>query len=342
MRAAIAVVVSWLLAACAGAPSATTQTALPSVGATQTVPSTPSATASVPPTIRPLTVAPYTPGPAWEPFGDPIDVDSSVTTATVTEDGVRLTLSVPTAVVSAREAVWIETRLENVGENTLHWITDGCGIAVGVTARMALVWAYGSEQRGVFRVYKDWTLQLYGGRAAHPIGPATIPEPFADRGQYGCADLAVGHALAPGDRIDARALLDPRRSSYDFGVIPSGAVELTASFDLWWRGKDPGEDRPGNDSIAVLLPIEIIDGRDPSFISAGQAVDVALGVEMLQEQLRARPEVRWFAPTGIDFDEAAGTWTVGATFFADTPNERHVGIVVDARTAEITGTHEDP
>jgi hypothetical protein len=308
-----------------------------------------------PPTTRPIPTARtipsgYEPGPAWEPFGDPIAFEPGLTTATTKRHGIRVTLTADSSRFSAAEGLWVTTRLENTGTNLLRWVTDGCAIHVGVSARTAFDWTYGVEQFSPYSTYKDWALERYDPNwERYPIYLETTPDWAVGKGEFGCADLGMGHDLKPGKSIEARHLVEAlsgREGKY--GIPPSGPILLSGSFRTWNRGKEDGNE-VSHDPIVVRLAVELTGGRDAELISPGQAIDVALGSELLATAIRGNPRIPDFAPTILRLDQAAGRWIVGMTIDEHRARlsegqirARQVVVVVDARSATVLSASEEP
>jgi len=60
------------------------------------------------------------------------------------------------------------------------------------------------------------------------------------------------------------------------------------------------------------LPVEIVGGRDPRLLSAGQAIDAALVVPALRTILDANPSIQdWDMPITTRFDLPSGLWQIG-------------------------------
>lgn len=324
-----------VLAACSVGPSQAT-TAGSTLG---TTPNAPLVSLTPQPTNL-LTAAPYAPGPAWEQFGKPIHVDPTVLKARTKVDGVVITMAVETSRISATHPTWVLTTLENVGNNVLHWVTDGCATHVYVGGATALSWTRGAAQAGPFKTFKDWLLDLAPGGSGFPIALKTTPEPFVGRGDYGCADVGVGHSLKPGRRIDARTLLEgiePR----GFGLVPSGPIELRATFGFWRRGSED-VDTTHHDDIVVTLPVELTDGRDPRLLSPGQAVDAALASPELQDALRRNPTIPAFSPTSLAFDLPTNTWHVGISVDRRGGDQPQTTFIVDGFDGRILEVRRSP
>ena len=285
------------------------------------------------PTVTPL---PYAAGPAWEPFGDPIVDEAGRTSASATAHGIRISITADATTISTTKGLWITTRLENRGADVLHWATDGCEINIGVEASTGVKWAYGAVQPPAFKVFKDWLLERYPGQDEYPISLPVTPDWAVDREGFGCADIGLGHDLAPGKHRTARMLIKASTgaSTGTYGLAPAGPVRITGTFGLWWRG-DEDMDTVQHDSLVTHLAVLLRDGRDPALISPGQAVDVALQAPVLQDYLRRYPKVPDFAPLDLTFDVAAGRWTIHAVFGSRSTAPKPLTIVVDARSATI-------
>jgi hypothetical protein len=90
---------------------------------------------------------------------------------------------------------------------------------------------------------------------------------------------------------------------------PSGPAEVHAWFRHWWRDSEPEGARA---DIELRLPIEIVGGRDPRFLSPGQAIDAALRVPALRQLLGRNPSIRdWDMPVVLEVDDSTQLWRVG-------------------------------
>jgi hypothetical protein len=324
------------VAACAGpvaGPSVTPSTA-PTLGEPSLTP-TIAVTAAASPEPAPPTAAEFVAAPAWEQFGDPIEVDSSITTATATSNGIRVTIRLPSSSFSSTDGLWVTTRLENIGSKTLRWATDGCMTHVGIRAATAWAWTYGAEQPAPFGTYKDWALERHPDWQPLPIHLAVTPEQYVGRGSFGCADMGFGHELAPGAQITERKLVDAKvNRDGTLGIAPAGPVLLTATFDDWYRA-DEDPDVVQHDPLVTSLAVTMTGGRDPRLISAGQAIDVALQSPAVQALLIANPRVQQFAPTSVSYDDAEEQWLLSLSFFDRVAGQHDVVVSVDAREATM-------
>lgn len=281
------------------------------------VPSGPPLRPSAGPTER-LSVTRPTPTPVpgiesrtdgFEPLPgtDAIEVEPGVRRAVAERDGVRLEIVVDDAVLVGGRASWVTTRLANTGTEVLHWITDGCAINVGVTGVMGVRWAPGFEQVGPPGTFKKWLVTT--GDIPAPddtVGLRFVPKRFVAVGNFGCADLGMGHELAPGDHIVDRHRWDGTGGR--FGAIPAGPAVLAATFANWWRPAHAGEWQP---SVVVQLPVDVRSDRDPRALSPGQAVDAALAEPGFRAFLEANPRVAQWNRTEVELQVRRDEWIVG-------------------------------
>jgi hypothetical protein len=280
-------------------------------------------------------------GPAFEPVQSgesSVDVDLGVHRAVSEVDGVRITIETARNPLIAGRAGWITTTLTNTGRDVLHWMTDGCSIHVSVFGEMPFRWAGGFTQRGAAKTYKDWAYVANLPGLDSPIQLGTVPEPFIDQGEFGCADVGVPHVLAPGGRLRERHRWDGTAAP-GLGLPPSGPAEWTGTFQLWGRDSEPGAARLEftRDPIVVRLPVEIRSARDPRALSAGQAIDVALLVPAFRALLEATPSIQdWDMPITSRFDVPTGAWQIGLK----TNKGRSVVVFVEGDTARVVDVVE--
>jgi hypothetical protein len=280
-------------------------------------------------------------GPAVEPVQSgepPFEVDLDVHRAVAEVDGVRITIETARNPLIAGRSAWITTTLTNTGLDRLHWITDGCSIHVGANGQMPFRWSGGFAQGGVAGTYKSWAYVANLPTLDQPILLRAVPEPFVDRGDFGCADLGVPHELAPGRQIRERHRWDGLAAP-DLGLPPSGPAEWIGTFSSWWRDSDPGAEfaETTRDLVVVRLPVEIRSARDPRALSAGQAIDVAVLVPAFRALLEANPSIQdWDMPITTRFDVRTGAWQIGLK----TKEGRSVLVFVEGDTARVVDVVE--
>lgn len=99
----------------------------------------------------------------------------------------------------------------------------------------------------------------------------------------------------------------PPRSAPSIAVKPDVRIAVT---DV--DGVRITIEETNRDSVVVRLPVEIVGGRDPRLLSAGQAIDAALIVPALRAILDANPSIRdWDMPITTRFDVPSGLWQIG-------------------------------
>jgi len=235
-----------------------------------------------------------------------IVVEEGVRRATVEQDGVRLTLEIDAVPLTAGQPMWATSTLTNTGRDVLHWMTDGCSIHVAVHGEMPLRWARGFRQVGVAGTYKTWAETADLPPHDMPVWLDFLDKRFVGIGDFGCADLTVGHELKPGDPAIERYRWDG--TAGQMGPIPPGAAVLVGSFGTWWRGAAFADSRQ---PIEVRLPVDVESDRDPRLLSAGQAIDVALTVPAFQALLERYPQIQdWNTPNLVRFDYGRDVWLV--------------------------------
>ena len=240
-------------------------------------------------------------------------VEPDVRRAVAEVDGVRITIEAAGNPLVAGEPAWITTTLRNTGRDNINWITDGCSIHVGTHGEMPFRWAGGFVQSGSAKTFKDWAYVANLPSLDSPIWLEAVAERFVGRERFGCADLGVPHELGAGRQIRERHRWDGQ-AALDMGLPPSGPAEWIAEFRFWWRASDPGAEsaETPRESVVARLPVEIVGGRDPRLLSAGQAIDAALVVPALRDLLDANPSIQdWDMPITTRFDVPSGLWQIG-------------------------------
>jgi len=326
----------------------------PTVEPTSPVVPTPRATA-IPtaspavPTASPVaqpdrpTPEPFTPGVAWEPclepYCPPIVVEPGVTRAAVTKHGVRLTLEVGAASFSNAAGLTVTTTVENLGSQMLHWSSYGCEAGVGVGARTGWMWSVGADHAAPFQGFKGWVLEEFDPSTG-PIRLRSSSGPFEGIAGDACPDVTVRHQLAPGRRVRFTSRISGLAGG-PHGLAPAGPVLVLVTLHDWYRGKLTSAfiDTP---SIGVTLPVELVDGRPPGLISAGQAVDVALGSRDVQDAVVRNLRLSLFSPAELAYDAAATQWLVSLTDAGNPSGSRRITVVIDALKAEIVEVRESP
>jgi hypothetical protein len=326
----IGIGLAWLMAACSVAPLPSPRPPLIS----------PQATTASTPSIEPSLSRPTI---AWEETGAATEVDTAVRQFGVETGGVRVSIEIDRNPVPASEFSWVTTTVENTGPDAIHWYTDGCAIHVGVWGELPLRWAWGAKEPSTGFApedwngftFKDWAINHDPGRGSEqPILLDFTPESFVGQGDFGCADVGIRQDLQPGKRVSQRERWDGQ-AAFGFGPAPSGPAELHASFRNWWRDS---EVEGARGDIEIRLAIEIVGGRDPRFLSPGQAIDVALRVPAFRRLLDRYPTIQdWIMPVVVEVDDA-GLWNVGLKG----SDGSSVTVIVDPIQASVVDVLEVP
>jgi hypothetical protein len=242
------------------------------------------------------------------------------TAASVERGGARFTISVDSNPLSMTTSSWIVTTLANTGSNTMHWLTDACEFHEGLLAVAAAEWTPGVTQLGAAAIFKADVLR----RIQPPIWLVLTPESSLGVDGPPCPDIGIVRSLGPGEEIVERTLWDGEARGLfggTFGVGPNSGVRLSARFASlgWHRGSEPEWSRDG---LAVELIVDVFGGRDPAFLSPGQAIDVALGSPELVALLATEPAYETIILTA---DSDAATWEVGL----EATDGRRVVVVVE-------------
>ena len=305
-------------------------TTTPSTPPAQTVLSSPAATAAptaLPTQTRGPTAAPLVEAPAWRPYGDQLIPDIG-TEATVERGNVRLTLRIDSNPLFGTRESWIHTTLENRGTTSMHWMTGDCGFQDAVVAVAAAAWDPGEAQTGPAGAFKALAL----AEVTAPIRFELL-DPVID--QEVVCDSRTAWSLGPGEAIEDGTLWTGE-SLGGFGVGPDTPVLLEVRFaTLGWH-RD-GEPEGSRDGFLVQFVAGLVGGRDPAFLSPGQAIDVALTSEELRSFITAAGAAS-FAEFILDADTDSAMWKVGA----ETRDGHRLVVVVDGLLATVVEVIESP
>jgi hypothetical protein len=266
-------------------------------------------------------------------------VDSTVTSATETAHGVRLTVEVDASTFSDAQDARVTTTVENVGSRTFRWSTYGCETTVRVVARTGLVWNPGAQHPQPFERFKEYALEEFDPSTG-PIQLRTNAHPFDDLAGASCPDVGVEHHLAPGESVRSRARIVAIASG-PHGPAPAGPVLVLVGVHDWYRGDAhlPFVDTPG---IDVELPIELVGGRAPEMTSGPQAIDVALGSVVVQDVVIRNPTFGQLQPVTLALDAAAGLWRLSLTDSEHPEGVRRVTVIIDALDALVLEVEQTP
>ncbi len=308
--------------------------------------------------VGPSTTAPAVPSPpdgALSPGPTPSPTATSVATPTSSapaslplvavaeRDGVRVKIELERNPMPAGKVTRVRTTVRNLGDDTLHWFSDGCSAPVYVSAEPDLAWRPGATQAGSALEFKERVLDLRY-RQGPPPGPLLVfrPEDWLGRGSYGCADIGITHDIPAGEAIHETRAWDGM-AALRWGPFPTGPIRLSASFDWYWRGGQRNQpDWPDIPTIELSLDTWVTDGAGDGWLSPPEVVDAALadpGFRAWIDTLdlgNGIAEVLWYRPE-------LGAWEVGAITWVDSPGGDLVHVVlVDPRTGKVLDTIDRP
>jgi hypothetical protein len=247
-------------------------------------------------------------------------------TATLEEDGLRLTLSLDRASTAFEERVWAEVVLENIGDDVVHWGHSGtCTWPAGVT---------GTTDEPAPPAGPDWpgdagVLKRVAVDSPDVLQFAFAPEESLDvEGAFGCTSDLVWDEIQPEQRLTNRFFWDTVGPN---GMPPPGGRFVAeATFGYAGRGDLPQNSDPFARSLTVAVSLDV-EPPDTDYLSPGEAMDALLADTTFVRLLAEAPRERW--------TEARLQWAGDAWDFAlhlDSPNERLVA-TVDVVTGAVSG-----
>ena len=316
----VVVIAAVLLASCGGSP---TNIETPA-GTTAALP-TPVASAT------PHEAPAQAPRPSEPPYG------SLRPSATIERDGVRIKVALPYNPIRAGSKLVLTTTIKNTGADTLNWQVNGCGVNAYVTGVSEARWRPGTGT----------TDPLLKGHAEFlrkevsldtPIRLRFEPASLSGSVEEGCADLAITRSLKPGASRSEELVWDGQAASL-LGPPPSSPLEITATFDYWWRGSATKDNHRREKPIVVTLGSWVIDGPAPAFLSPGEAIDAALadpvfGAWAVNQPFNDRRQ------GVVQYDPAADVWIVGLIHDMDEePSFLHAALL-DPLTGKVVAIRD--
>jgi hypothetical protein len=235
-------------------------------------------------------------------------------------------------VYASNGAVAVVT-IENTGGRVLRWANDGCDTHAGLYAVVDATWRESTiKVSPELEPYREWFRDE--ADLDQPIQLRFQTAELVGRWGYGCADLAVGHELAPGQKITQELIWDGNAAPH-LGLPPVGPATLTARFGGWLR---PG---PGQDGAPLEVTLEswVLTGRPNDFLSPAEAIDAALGDERLASWLLTQP-LQSNANAVAEYDRELGLWAVGLQLFRDDGPPILHAAYVDPISGEIIAIRE--
>jgi hypothetical protein len=279
--------------------------------------------ATVPPPIA--TPQPATPVPA------PTIPDNLSTTATVEQDGVRITIELERNPMPAGQPTRVTSTVTNTGPDPVVYVP--CGEAVNVGAAVVgPPWRSGLALPNPAVVWKSYLLTHQGLEG----GDRSLF--FFAEGQTGaasgCGDVAHVTSLAPGATFRDRARWDGlafRR----LAPPPTARIDLVGRFEFD-RG-DPLVEHPPEDRHVLEAHLETwIEGLPDAFLDPAEVADIALRDPRLTALLAAR-DLNNANEGVLIFDPVSATYQVGMLESGNLPVSRAHLLTIDPVTGEIEG-----
>ncbi|MDQ3880704.1 MAG: hypothetical protein M3295_06505, partial [Chloroflexota bacterium] len=200
--------------------------------------------------------------------------------ATVEEDGIRVTLELERDAIGLGDHVWASVSVENIGTDAVIWGHSGspsCAFPADVGARppsqapfeYGSTWGDNFDDGNDLDILKDVVVNTRYV-SAYPF----VPEPLLGPGSIDlCTADLRSDQLEPGDRLTVRAVWDGEGLE-DGMPPPAGTYTVIASFEYFGRG-EPGRSAflsSSNKAVTAELPL-IVDGPTRDLLSQGEAFD---------------------------------------------------------------------
>jgi hypothetical protein len=246
--------------------------------------------------------------------------------ASVEEDGIRMTLALDKEATAFGERVWAEVTVENIGSDAVIWgHSSTCTWPAGVWFSAA------GEPAPIGRT--DWpgdqgVLKNITVSARSPDMYFT-PEEFADfEGNWGCTSDLVGDEIEPGERLSERFAWDTIAQG---GMPPPGGRYVAEStFGYMGRGSVSPDAHPAEHEVSVRVALDV-EGPARDYLSPGEAIDLLLVDAEFVRQLAANPRERW---TGADLTWHDERWLLELRLQG--PDQALVA-TVDAVSGRVSG-----
>jgi hypothetical protein len=292
-------------------------TAQPSAAATARTPA---------PTVRP------TP----QPTSEPVAPENLAHVFSVLQNGIRLTVQLPSNPLRAGEVNRVTTSVANVGDDRVLWTHDGCSIPVWIFGTMDDArWRTGLKPVQELERFKEYATQL---RSDGRVSVRYLPLDWLGRGDFGCNDVGLGDWIEPGQTLRKELAWDGFAHLF-YGLPPSGRVTLTATFGSYWRPGMVGRHSPDG-RITMNIATWIANGKNHLALDPGEVFDAALADPAFAawaesiEPGNANDPICWYVPE-------EDLWWVGALLYSAGGEAFHY-VRVDPRSGHVVDTVDRP
>jgi hypothetical protein len=253
------------------------------------------------------------------------------TTATVEQDGVRITIELERNPMPGAQPTRVTSTVTNTGPDPVVYVP--CGEAVNVGAAVVgPPWRSGVALPNPAMVWKSYLLDHQGLEGDHRFLF------FFAEGQTGvssdCGDVAHVASLAPGATFHDRARWDGFAFRH-LAPPPTARIDLVGRFEFD-RG-DPRAEHPPEGRHTVEVHLETwIAGLPDAFLDPAEVADIALADPRLSALLASR-DLRNGNEGVVRFDPKTGLYQVGMLESGSLPVSRAHLVLVDARSGANVG-----
>ena len=264
-------------------------------------------------------------------------------TASVKEDGIRVTVTLDRDRTVFGQRVMATTTIENVGSDSVFWGHSGTCVYPSTVEAHPDVPArldYGRDdwpgEEGILKM-----LTVDRRQFDEPLPFSFLPDSWLDsEANFACTTDFVVSEVLPGEILTDRRGWDTEGI---YGMPPGpGAYTVDATFHYLTRGAPPVGDEPIDAfSVGVTIPI-VVEGPAIDYVSPGIAVDAILADEAFRELLADAPRGLW---NGQDLEYTDNTWEFALYL---TASDREIDPVeaivatVDARSGAVLGVVREP
>lgn len=264
-------------------------------------------------------------------------------TATVQEQGIRLTITLDRDQTVYGQRVMATATIENIGADSIYWGHSGtCLHPAEIVARPddPVPLEHGRDDwpgdEGILKL-----VSLEGRRGDEDPLYGFLPEEWLDReGTFGCTtDLRVSELPAGGSLVQRRGW----DTLAQHGMPPSpGSYTVEATFAFMSRGEEPSFEAGVDDFLVnVEVPLTVL-GPEVDYVSPGEAVDALLSDDGFRRLLADAPRDQWVQSSLTFLDDR---WELvlflSASDLEVEPIEALVG-TVDARSGIVIDAGREP